>query len=247
MSSPHPLWALLRNDGRRLARDRFLLGTAAYIFAISVAMRWILPWTARAVRRRWGFELEPYFPVIVSYLLLVLGAIMVGMIAGFLLLESREERSIRALLVSPVSLRAYLGGASVVLTLIAGGVILVEGALVGLGLPPWPAFVLIALVGGSSAPLWALFLATFADNKVEAFVLMKFVGLGGLIPVGAAFLPLPWQYVACLFPPFWAVKAWWVAAAGGSGWAWWLLGGVAISTVALFALSRRFEAVAPRQ
>ena len=246
MPSPGPLWALLRNDARRLARDRFLLGTGVYIFVISIAMRWILPWASRALRTRWGLELDPHYPVIVSYLVVVLGAVMVGMIAGFLLLESREERSIRALLVSPLRLRVYLGSVSVVMALIAGGVILAEGALIGLALPPWPAFVLIAVVGGLSAPIWALFLSTFAQNKVEAFVQMKFVGLGGLIPVGAAFLPIPWQYVACLFPPFWTVKAWWIAAEGGSDWIWWLLGGVVISTGALLALFRRFEVVAPR-
>lgn len=243
MSFP-ALAALLRNDARRLARDRFLVGTAAYIVAVSIALRWVLPWAARALRARSGFELEPHYPVVVSYLVGILGAVMVGTIGGFLLIEAREERSLRALLVSPLPLRLYAAGGSAVLVVAAAGVILVEGAIVGLALPPWPAFVPIALVAGLAAPLGALFLAVFARNKVEAFALMKFVSLGALIPVAAAFLPQPWQYLACLFPPFWAVKAWWIAAAGGGGWGWWLAGGALTSAAALALLLRRFARVA---
>ena len=133
-------------------------------------------------------------------------------------------------------------GFSCVLVLTATGVILAEAALIGLGLPPWPALLAIALVGGSGAPLVALYLATFPDNKVEAFAHMKLVSVAGAVPLGAYFLPLPWQYLACLFPPFWAAKAWWVAEAGGSSWPLWLLGGALTTGALLVWLSGRFQA-----
>ena len=242
MSHARALRGLLRADARRVVRDRFLLAAAAYLLGMAIVMRWVLPWMARAARSRWSSDLEPYFPLIVSYLVVVLGAVAVGIVGGFILLETREERSIVALRVSPLPLRVYVTGFSFVLALTAMGVILAEAALIGLGLPPWPALLAIALVGGSGAPLVALYLATFPDNKVEAFAHMKFVSVAGAIPLGAYFLPLPWQYLACLFPPFWAAKAWWVAEAGGGSWPLWLLGGALTTGTLLVWLSGRFQA-----
>ena len=68
MSYARALQGLLRADARRVARDRFLLAAAGYLLGMAVVMRWVLPLMARAVRSRWSLELEPYYPLIVSYL-----------------------------------------------------------------------------------------------------------------------------------------------------------------------------------
>jgi len=247
MALASALTGILRTDGRRLARDRFLLAVFAYLVVMSISMRWILPWVNRGLGVRWGLDIEPFYPVIVSYFVVVLTGILVGMIAGFLLLESREDRSIKALLVSPLPLTTYLGTASMVLAVVTSGVILAEAALLGLGLPSWPTLVAVSVVGGLSAPIPALFLASFARNKVEAFAQMKFVSIAGLIPVGAYFIPEPWQYAACLFPPYWVAKAWWIAFEGGTTWPLWLLGGAVWSAFLIWLLARRFQSVVRRQ
>ena len=238
---------LLRNDGRRLARDRFLLGSAAYLAGVSLAMRWLLPWLSRALERRRAFDLEPYYGLVVSYFVLFLAAVLVGMIGGFLLLGSREDRSIRALLVCPVPIRDYLAGDCIAMVIATTIIAIAESALIGVGRPGWPATILIVLTGALGAPICALYLATFADNEVDAFAQLKIVGASGLILLGVYFLDPPWQYLACLFPPYWFVKAWWIAEAGGDGWALWLLGGVVVSVGILVLLLDRFETVARRR
>ena len=90
MSYARALRGLLSADARRVARDRFLLAAAAYLLGMAVVMRWVLPWMARAVRSRWSLELEPYYPLIVSYLVVVLGSVAVGIVGGFILLESSQ-------------------------------------------------------------------------------------------------------------------------------------------------------------
>ena len=247
MTSSSALAGILRADGLRLVRDHFLLAILTYLGAQSISMRWILPRMRQGLNSRWGLDIEPFYPVIVSYLALVLSGILVGMIAGFLLLESREDRSIKALLVSPLSMSTYLGAASLILVVVTAGMIVVESTLLGLGLPSWPVLLIVSLVGGLGAPIPALFLACFAHNKVEAFALMKFVSLAGLIPVGAYFIPEPWQYSAGLFPPYWAAKAWWSAASGGTTWPLWLLGGCATSALLTWLLARRFQSIVRRQ
>lgn len=236
--------AVLRSDVRRLARDRFLLGSAAYLVGVSLAMRWVLPWLSKAVLARRGFDLAPYHGLVTSYVVVFLSTVLVGMIGGFLLLESREDRTIRALLVSPLPMRAYLFGASAAMVAGAFGIAFVEALLVGAGRPPWPALVPITLTGALAAPVFAFYLATFATNKLEAFAHLKILGASGLILPGAYFLDPPWRYLAGLFPPYWTAEAWWIAEAGGGAWMACLLWGAVVSTAVLVLLVARFETVA---
>ena len=173
---------MLQTDGIRLLRDRFLIGIGVYIIVISIALRWLLPWVAAEVDVRLAFDLTPYYPLAVSHFVVQLAGLLAGIIGGLLLLEGREDGTIKALLVSPVPLSVYvavlcvvMGFASIVLTI-------TEGAIIGLALPPWPALLGAAVAGAPAGAGLALFIATFADNKTEAFAWMKIVGLG---PVAA--------------------------------------------------------------
>lgn len=242
MSYVRAMRGLFRADALRVARDRFLVGAAVYLFATGAAMRWVLPAVTAGVRRRWQVDLEPYFPLITSYFVIGLGAMAVGVVGGFILLELREERSIVALRVSPFPLRLYVAGFSLIIALVGAGVALAEAAIIGLGLPPWNMLPAIALVGGSGASVVAMYLGAFPSNKVEAFAHMKFVSVVAAVPLGAYFLPGSWQYLACLAPPFWTMKAWWVAEAGGGSWPVWTVGG-GLTTMGLVTFfSSRFQA-----
>ena len=100
--------------------------------------------------------------------------------------------------------------------------------------------------GAAFAPVIAFFLAGFASNKVEAFAIMKILGLTGMLPIGAWFLPEPWQWVSGLYPPSLICKAWWVAEEGGALWPVWLLASGPVTGVYLALSGRRFLRVAAR-
>jgi len=229
LSSVAVVSAMLRTDGRRLARDRFLIGTAVYILAISLAMRWAIPYVARGVAGRWGFDLTAYYPLLVSHIVIQLAPLLLGIIGAFLLLESREDRTIKALLVAPVPLSTHLAVLCGVMVLISVVLTLVEGSIIGIALPSWPALLATGFVGALAAPLFALFVAGVAGNKVEAFAYLKVCGVAPLLPTGAYFLDEPLQWLAAVYPPYWAVKAYWVAEAGGDSWPLWALGGVVVA------------------
>jgi fluoroquinolone transport system permease protein len=236
--------AIVAADGRRMARDRLLKGMSLYIFLISVLMRWGVPWFTSEVQTRWSFDLMPYYPLVTSYLAVLLGAVMVGVIGGFLMLETREEGTIRALMVSPLSTGHYLGVMSIGMTAAAVVVSLVQALIIGVGLPPLFHLLVSTLFIAPTAPITAFFLASFSDNRVEAFVQAKIVSVAALVAAGAWFVPEPWQFVAGIIPPYWGVKAYWIAAAGGSDWALWLAPGLVTSVLWLWVLGRRFRAVA---
>jgi fluoroquinolone transport system permease protein len=238
--------ATLRADAIRLIRDRFLLGTALYLLGISVAMRWVIPWVARGVDSRWDLDLTPYYALIVSHVVIQLAPLLVGIIGAFLLLESREQRIIKALIVSPLRVSSYLLWLSGAMVCASTIIVAAEAPIIGVGLPPWPALMASGVTGSLAAPAFALGVAAFAANKTEAFAYLKIIGTVPLLASGAYFLAEPFQWIAAVYPPYLAVKAYWVAEAGGSGWPLWIAGGALTSSMWIVALQRSFVGSARR-
>jgi fluoroquinolone transport system permease protein len=101
----------------------------------------------------------------------------------------------------------------------------------------------IALVTAPQAPLFALFLAAFAHNKVQGFALMKAAGVLLLPPIVAHFVPFPWHLAFGLAPTYWPARLFWVAQAGDPGYWVYVVVGLAYQLMLLFLLLRRFDRV----
>lgn len=246
MPSRTAVLAILRTDALRFQRDRFLIGMSLYVVAISIAMRWVIPWIGGEVERRFAFDLSPYFPMFVSHFVIQLTGLLVGILGGVLLLEGREDRTVKAVLVSPVSLGTYLavlGAALCVSSLILA---LAESALIRMALPPWMALIGAAVAGAPAAAMFALFIGAVAENKTEAFAYMKIVGVVPVLASAAWFVPEPWQWLAAVYPPYSASKAYWVAEAGLQAWPWWVVAAWVASAVWIAALGWIFMAAARR-
>jgi fluoroquinolone transport system permease protein len=97
-----------------------------------------------------------------------------------------------------------------------------------------------------AAGISTLALATFADNKVQAFAVLKLVSGVSMLPMAAYFIEGPLHYLFGVFPPFWIFKAWWVAVDGGSTWWMYALVGVLTNLVLLGWMKSRFERVVHR-
>ena len=238
--------AALRVDALRLGRDRFLVGTGLYLVGISVAMRWVIPWARRGVASRWAFDLTPLYGLLISHFVIQLAPLLIGVIGAFLLLESREERTIKALLVSPVPLHGYLLWGCGVMVAASTLLVVIEAPIIGLGLPPWPALVATGIAGSLIAPVFALSVAALADNKTEAFAYLKVLGVLPLLVSGSYFLAEPLQWVAVVYPPYLAAKAYWIAEAGEAGWPLWTLAAGVVSAVWISGSMRLFIRAAHR-
>jgi hypothetical protein len=144
--------AILRVDGLRLVRDRFLIGTVVYIIAVSVAMRWIIPFATNQLAVRLGFDLTPYHGLITSHFVVQLAAMVGGVAGGFLILESKENRVIAAFRVTPVSFASYVAILGLVLVAATELIAVVEALIVGIGTPPLVPLALTALAGAPASP-----------------------------------------------------------------------------------------------
>jgi len=232
--------AILRVDGLRMVRDRFLIGTVVYIIAVSVAMRWIIPFATDQLAARLGFDLTPYHGLIMSHIVVQLAAMVGGVAGGFLILESKENRVIAAFRVTPVSFASYVAILGVVLVAATELIAVAEALIVGIATPPLVPLMLTALAGAPASVIFALVVGTFATTKTEAFAYLKFIGLAPLLPTASYFLAEPWQYAMAVYPPYWASKAYWLALEGGSLWPIIVVGGLMTSAIFVVGLTHIF-------
>lgn len=209
--------ATLRVDGLRLRRDRFLVGALVYVILIAASLRWLVPWLTHQFQDR--VDLTPYLPLAGSYFAATNGALIVGVVGGFLLLESREEEVSLATAVAPIPRWLPFAALATALAVAGALMVLLLGLLAGLALPPWPALLAASVLAAPTASIVAGLVAATASNKVEAFAVLKGINLLGLLPVLAWFLAVPWEYAVGLTPFYWSAKLWWLAEAG-EAWGW---------------------------
>lgn len=242
-----------RTDVKLFGRDRFPLFMFLFVVYIAVALRFLLPWANDYLANEnvlpnefIASYLSDYYPVIVAYMAFYTGALIIGTVVGFVMLDEKDHNTLRAMLVTPVPLREYLvyrAGLPAVL-----GFVIVVAMVLGINqaLVPW--WQLLLLAGGASlfAPIVTLFYANFAENKVQGFAYSKFTGVSGWIIMLGWFIPEPFQWLFGLFPPFWISKAYWMAFAG-NGW-WWgaLFLGIVLQLGVIYWLVQRFQRVAYR-
>jgi fluoroquinolone transport system permease protein len=182
-----------------------------------------------------------YYPPLMGYMLLMLTPLLVGVVVGFLLLDQRDDQTLVALQVTPLTLSGYLVYRlatpmlfSLVITLIA----LPLSGLAGISLFE---VLLCALLAAPLAPLYALWLASFAQNKVQGFALQKASGVIMLPPLLAFFIHSPWTVLLGLFPTYWPARLLWALQYGEPGGWVYLLVGLLYQGLLLALLVRRFN------
>lgn len=239
-----------RNDAKLIGRDSFLAGMFAYAILIAVAARFGIPWLATQINGvaglPEGFVFESAYPMVLAFLALFMGAMFAGMIFGFVLLDEKDDNTLKAMLVTPLPMSQYLVYRVGVPLLIAVVLVVAQVYIINLPatlLPLWQ-MILISVSAALMAPITALFFAVFAANKVQGFAMTKFTGVAGMIILVGWFVAEPAQWLLGFFPPFLVSKAYWLALEGRSMWIGvWALS-IVMQALVIWLLARRFTKVA---
>jgi fluoroquinolone transport system permease protein len=170
---------------------------------------------------------------------LLLPPMLAGIVVGFLLLDQRDDQTLTALQVTPLTLSGYLSYRITVPTVVSFVVTLAMPPLAGL-LDIGPvATVIAALSSCLLAPIYAVFLGAFASNKVQGFALAKALGVLLIPPLVAYFVNPPWQILFGLDPLYWPVKVFWLVEANAViAWVYLAVGSVMQLFVLRFLLHR---------
>jgi fluoroquinolone transport system permease protein len=232
-------------DLKSVQRDSFLSWIIIVPVITALVIRWAVPQISVWLAAEFNFALAPYYPLIMSFFVL-LSAIMSGVVVGFLLLDERDDRTLIALQVTPLTLTGYLLYRLTIPIIISVIITLIAFPLANLVYLPFGPLVVITLLAALEAPLFALSLASFAENKVAGFALMKASGAFLWLPVIAYFIPLPWQLLVGIIPTYWPAKLFWVTYEGSGGFWLYFLVGVLVHLGVLAALLKRFKRVMSR-
>jgi fluoroquinolone transport system permease protein len=230
-------------DVRNIGRDSLLRWMAFMPFLFALLFRTLVPWAREGILTELGFDLQPYYILLMSFGLIESSPVMFGVVIGFLLLDERDDQTIKALQVTPMTLNNYLSYRVLIPMFISVVLTLVTYPLAGM-VPLAPGKVLLtAVLAAPLAPLYALFLVIIAKNKVQGFALMKASGSLMLLPIIAYFIPSNWQFAFGFMPTFWPAKLYWALQAGESGIWLYLVAGFLVHTFFLWLMARRFNKI----
>ncbi len=226
-------------DAKSVGRDGLLRWMLVIPLLAALGARLFLPTVLDHLAMTLQLDLAGYYPLIMSAALLLLTPNIYGMVVGFLLLDQRDDQTLLALRVTPLSLRSYLAYRIGMPMLISLAMTLLAFPLAGL--PGGLSLLLAALTATPLAPLYALLFATCAANKVQGFALAKASSVLLLAPLLAAFTPWPWHLALGLVPTYWPVQLFWALQAGNT-FAWFYLAvGLAYPLALMLLLLRRLK------
>jgi len=202
------LKGLGQNDMRLISRDSFLVYLMVVPTIYALICRYAVPYLNEQLAE-W-LTLSDYYPLMVSYMFVMMSPYIAGVVIGFMLLDDRDEGLLSVMLVTPLPLNTFLTYRLFIPAVLGFVLTIITVPLSGLAtIAPFD-LVAVALVMALFAPITSLLFATFAENKVQGFGMVKVLGTVNLLPVVGYFIPTPWQYlVGLIYPPYWPVAALW--------------------------------------
>jgi fluoroquinolone transport system permease protein len=233
--------ALATVEARAVGRDSMLRGMLMLPIVIGLAARFVLPTVLQRLGATFDMDLLAWSPAITSSILLLIAPLVSGTVVGFLLLDQRDERTLLALQVTPISLMSYVTYRlampmilSFMMTVV--GFLVADATKVQLGIVS-----LASIVAAPLAAITALALNAFASNKVQGLALTKLAGVFLLPPLGALFVPSVWHHVLGVIPTFWAPATYRALEAGSSVAAVYIVIGLLYQSALVYLLFRGFS------
>lgn len=225
------LWIDIHTTLRRGLLVVSLLGPVLLALLIAAAYPALTEYT----RARFGIDLGPYRPLLLSSLMVQHVPLMAGMVGALLVLDDLDDRKILVLRTSPITVRRYLTYRSTLVAVLALILLVVCTPICGLAPPGGLLELLPALIiAASQAPLIMFGTAAFAANKVEGLALIKVLGL-----VPTAIAPLAWWLPAPAHLPLMTIPHYWTFEAQLNTTAVPILLGILCTALVTATLARR--------
>ncbi|MGB0971087.1 MAG: ABC transporter permease, partial [Mycobacterium sp.] len=190
------VWAAFgRNDIRGTYRDPLLvmLVLAPVIWTVGTVV--LVPPLTTTLARRYAFDLAPYYPLVITGLLLLTSIIIVGGLGAFLVLDEIDAGTLTALRVTPVSLSSFFAYRAATVVAVTTVYVVATMSFSGILQPGLvPVLIPIGLVTGLSSVVTLLLIVAVASNKIQGIAMLRLLGLviAGLSCL-AWFVDSPWN------------------------------------------------------
>jgi len=195
----------LIGDIKNITRDSMLLGTMLAPIALALFIKLSISYFSEVFNEMFPLTIEHHYTFIMSFVIL-LSPFMLGIMAGLMILEEMDDNILSYIAVTPVSKSGYLLYRLIVPMLISTILtifIIVYTGLVNFTISILPVVLLAAMI----TPIMALFLASFANNKVEGLAIGKATGVILIVPFLTYIVKSNWLFLLSAFPTFWVSEA----------------------------------------
>ena len=176
--NPRAWGAFGRNDIRGTYRDPLLvmLVLAPVIWTVGTVV--LVPPVTRTLARRYDFDLVPYYPLVITALLLLTSIIIVGGLGAFLVLDEIDAGTLTALRVTPVSLASFLAYRAATVVVVTTVYVVATMSFSGILRPGLvPALVPIGMITGLSSVVTLLLIVAVASNKIQGIAMVRLLGI----------------------------------------------------------------------
>ncbi len=208
---------LARGDWLQIRRDPVLVMTALLPLLMALVVKFAVPAAGDWLWRTAHFDLMPHLPFVTSIALLMT-PLTAGMLAGFLLLDERDQGIIVCLSITPLRKKGYflyrIGMPAFIAFVLSNMLLILVDMEPAMIVSVLPTTVLACL----STPITALLMAVLAGNKVEGVAVSKAASALMIGPVAGYVLEGGWSYAAGIVPQFWFSKAFVSVSEGDPAW-----------------------------
>ncbi|ASA77634.1 ABC transporter permease [Thermococcus sp. 5-4] len=198
MSFVRKFAAIYRTDLKLLRRDPMLL--------YSVGMTLVLLFVVRYFKDRMG---ELYYGIALFVLIFI--PMIFGMIPGFMMADEKEEKTIQALQVIPISSEAFLVYRLTWASLVTMLFTVIAPGILGLEIPQKGVLALILLFL-LEVWIYGLLITVFAESRMQALTASKVIGWLLILPVAIKLVVLwrdlstDWSKLTAFLPTYWTYR-----------------------------------------
>ena len=187
-----------KHELKNILRDKMYAFMLIFPIFIGILAYFLIPYLKS--------EVSNLIANIVALLFVLMTSFMFGAITGFTLLDDQDDHVLFSLKITSIKVTHYIGVKllfSYVLGVLATFLVVYITKLFESSI--WN-MLGISLLASLQAPLLALFINAFANNKVEGFVFMKATGILVMIPIAALFLTNWTELFLGIIPGFWVAR-----------------------------------------
>ncbi|HSJ68377.1 MAG TPA: hypothetical protein VK921_11900 [Anditalea sp.] len=191
------LRTLVRMDIKQIWLDATMRSFIMIPFILIIFVRFFVPY------------LTDIYPFVAEYHhLIMMGAaiqtaVMFGFITSFIILEEKDENVLQVIRILPISSFYFILYRMTFTFFISMLGALATISLGGLSYPGINSAILLSIQYGLAAPLIALTIITFAQNKIEGMAYFKAINLILLLPLASFFIKGDFRYIFSLIPSYW--------------------------------------------
>jgi len=193
---------LFKNDLKQIVRDTImtlLLFAPLFLIVVFKLLEMLLvPYLAVKA----GFDIMPYFPYVLSFVLLMNSG-MLGIVTGFMMLDERDGNISQLLEITPLGRSGYL-----INRLAFASILSIIYGFIGIAVFKLPdltfiSIVLLSVLSAFYTAIIGLLIFSGAEDKVKGLTFAK--GLNTLVLFAFTDLfALPWlTFLSWFFPPYW--------------------------------------------